>query len=268
MLKKVAARVAASRLHGRCLSTASAKRVAIVYGSFCNEQSMEDAELIAEFGEKFGGGATTVLAAGDEFDFNTLQDTTHLVLSTSSWLGFPPSNFSDFAHQLLLASDTAPGCLSHLQHAVWGNGDERWFKTYMNVPRYMDTLLERCGSQRFYARGEWGEPHAPARTSQCELEDWAPGMWDALNATGEANSAPAVAWDALWEYEPSERHQETAEWNLRQLVERRGLLAGEPSQFAKPDEGYWQMIEEVKKVEEARQAEMEERRRRAAATRS
>ena len=31
-----------------------------------------------------------------------------------------------------------------LQHAVWGNGDERWYKTYMNVPRVLDSLLERC----------------------------------------------------------------------------------------------------------------------------
>ena len=120
------------------------------------------------------------VADGDEFDFDSLASCSHLVLATSSCLGHPPHNLSGFAHQLLLAGETAPGCLSHLQHAVWGNGDERWYSTYMNVPRVLDALLERCGSRRFYARGESGEPHAPTGESAVQVEDWVPGMWGAL----------------------------------------------------------------------------------------
>ena len=155
------------------------------------------------------------VAGGDEFEFDSLASCSHLVLATSSCLGQPPHNLSGFAHQLLLAAETArrlptltltltltlaltltltlaltltltltltftlttltrtltcagwrlptltltltpsphphararahahahaharvhqaPGCLSHLQHAVWGNGDERWYRAYMNV---------------------------------------------------------------------------------------------------------------------------------------
>ena len=56
----------------------------------------------------------------------------------------------------------------------------------MNVPRVLDALLERCGSRRFYARGESGEPHAPTGESAVQVEDWVPGMWGAL--------AEARAW--------------------------------------------------------------------------
>ena len=80
---------------------------------------------------------------------------------------------AEFTHQLLLAADTNPGCLKHLQHAVWGNGDERWLNTYMNIPRYVDQLLAECGSRRFYARGEAGEPHSPTGSEACWAEDCA-----------------------------------------------------------------------------------------------
>ena len=94
------------------------------------------------------------------------------------------------------------------------------YSTYMNVPRVLDALLERCGSRRFYARGESGEPHAPTGESAVQVEDWVPGMWGAL---AEARlSDPPVAWEALWAHEPSPRHQEMTVWSLRELVEKYG----------------------------------------------
>ena len=97
--------------------------------------------------------------SGDDFDFDSLASIDMLILCCSSQTGFPPANLVEFSHQLLLAAETGvTGSLSHLSHTVWGNGDARWYNTYMNVPRVVDVLLESCGSQRFYARGEAGEP--------------------------------------------------------------------------------------------------------------
>merc|ERR1712066_1205477 len=57
-------------------------------------------------------------------------------------MGMPPPEFKDFAHHLLTAATKSPGCLKHLQHAVYGNGDETYYNTFMNMPRYMDLLLD------------------------------------------------------------------------------------------------------------------------------
>ena len=92
--------------------------------------------------------------------------------------------------------------------------DERWFSTYMSMPRYVDRLLEECGSRRFYARGERGEPHAPTNASEVKIKDWTAGMCEAMamamaTATEMAPSGrvlrgtPPVTWDALWEHQPS-----------------------------------------------------------------
>lgn len=248
----------------RHFSSLPAKRVAIVYGTFDCGKSAEDAQILLDYVQQQHPDLKldVSVSSGDEFDFDSLTQVSHLVLSTSSWFGHPPLGLRDVAHQLLLTAETAPGCLSHLQHAVWGNGDERWFKTFMNVPRYMDALLERSGSRRFYARGECGEPHAPARVSDCQVVDWAPGMWSALLSDAPPEE-PSVAWDALWEHEPSPRHQEMTQWGLRELVSRHGNLDGPPSKLAKPDDEYWGMIKEVQAEIDDRRARLEARRRRA-----
>ena len=131
----------------------------------------------------------------------------------------------------------------------------------MNVPRVLDSLLERCGSRRFYARGECGEPHAPTGQSEVQVEDWVPGMWGALAEAQPAD--PPVAWDALWAKEPSPHHQEMAIWSLREMVEKQGALKAGPSALAKPDEEYLRMVDEVQAEAEARRARLEARRRRA-----
>ena len=230
--------------------------VALVYGSFEKGYSSRDAADI--FKRAPPGIVVREPQPGDAFDFDSLRDATHLVLCTSSQNGFPPANLVEFAHQLLLAADTGgDACLAHLQHCVWGNGDERWFKTFMNVPRYMDLLLEDCGSRRFYARGEADEPHAPTGADRCTLDGWAAGMWNALPPREDDRTS--VAWDALWAYQPSPRHQDVREFYLEALVERYGELSGAPSVFARPDNGYWNMIESIRREKEARERERLER---------
>jgi multimeric flavodoxin WrbA len=245
----------------RCASAAQ-KRVAIVYGSFCRARtSHEDAK---EFYEQIAETTQSKLrvfepVAGNRFDFDSLRELDALVISTSSWFGYPPPEMRDFAHQLLLTAETNPGCLSHLQHAVWGNGDPKWFNTFMNMPRYMDLLLETAGSRRFFARGEYGEPHAPCGADECEPEEWAEEMWKALMTT-EA-SEPPVPWDALWKYQQSPHHHEVVKWGLRELVKDHGGLDGEVTSLARPGAPYFDMLEEVAAENAAEHAAMKEKER-------
>ena len=111
--------VAARTFARHCSSAVSSSRrhcparVSIVYGTFCNGSSRLDAQAIAasatasRFRVNVEDGAT--------FNFDGLRDTEFLLVSTSSWLGMPPANLADFAQQLLLAAETHPGCLAHLQ---------------------------------------------------------------------------------------------------------------------------------------------------------
>ena len=258
-------RSSCTRLLQRRLSSrpAAAKRVAIRYGSFNCGHSIEDTEVIRDWVERRPDLELSLqVMSGDDFSFDELAELDHLVVSTSSVYGQAPGSISQFAHQLLLTAETAPGRLSHLQHAVWGNGDDRWFRTYMNAPRFIDHLLERAGSRRFYARGECGEPHAPTHSSDCQVKDWVPGMWAALASAGQP-ADPPVAWDALWADEPSPRHQDMTEWSLRELVERHGPLEGAPTALAKPGDAYHAMVTEVQAQVAARRARVEARRRRA-----
>jgi sulfite reductase alpha subunit-like flavoprotein len=214
-----------------------APNVGLVYGSFFMGDCERDIGVIREAFPKIDGLEVAEPVEGNAFDFNALKDCKALIICTSSQIGFPPPNFRDFAHQLLQAATTNPGCLSHLRHAVYGNGDETYFKTYMNMPRYMDLLLEKCGSKRFFARGETGEPHAPMGTEKCECTEWAPAMWAALGASlkAEADGKPAaaVSWDAHWAEQRSETHEKVTEWDLKALEAKQGKPEKAPSLFAK-----------------------------------
>merc|ERR1712048_274233 len=166
---------------------------------------------------------------GNAFNFNSLKDCKLLIVCTSSQYGMPPPNIKEFTHQLLLAAESNPGCLSHLQHAVYGNGDETYFKTYM------DMLLEKCGSKRFFARGETGEPHAPLDTEKCTCLEWSPAMWSAAaEALKEGPQAKPVAWDALWAKQASEHHHKVTQWDLKKLEKKMsGKTPAKPSIFSK-----------------------------------
>merc|ERR1719210_125856 len=214
-----------------------APNVALVYGSFFMGDCERDIKAIKDAFPNIPGLELAEPVEGNSFDFSSLKDYKAIILCTSSQIGYPPPNFKEFAYQLLAAATTNPGCLSHLRHAVYGNGDETYFKTYMNMPRYMDHLLEKCGSQRFFARGETGEPHAPLGTEKCACTAWAPGMWAAVEASLAAEAAgkpdPAVAWDALWAAQRSETHEDVTEWDLGKLEKKLGKPEKKPSIFAK-----------------------------------
>ena len=261
-----------SALARRCCAMAAAAerpRVATVYGTFCQGSSRFDAEDIYDFAADDAFDVSTP-QDGFQFKFDSLQETQFLLVSTSSWLGMPPPDFAEFAHQLLLAAQTNPGCLSHMQHAVWGRGDERWFRTYMSVPRYVDALLSECGSRRFFARGETGEPHAPTGTAECQIDQWAPAMWEAMRSAEAAATAgtPAVAWDALWSpLVRSPHHEEIVEFELEAIVQRYGALQHGVSKLARPERLplYQGLLDEFERkrleTEEFRQRQTAERER-------
>jgi len=211
-----------------------APNVALVYGSFFMGDCERDVKTIRNAFPEIDGLEVAEPVEGNAFEFNSLKDMKMLIVVTSSTYGMPPVNFKEFAHQLKIAADTNPGCLSHLQHAVYGNGDETYFNTYMNMPRYVDLLLEKCGSRRFYARGETGEPHADLGVKATKCKDWTPAMWSAAAEAVKAGpSAAAVPWDALWAKEGSEHHQKVTEWDLAKLEKKLGKLQGPPSMFSK-----------------------------------
>ena len=266
---RVAARASSSRASLSSSSTSSSrpagkKVAAIVYGSFCRDRDSHGDAL--SFYDTFMDmephhSSLQILppVAGNKFDFDSLATIDALVVSTSSWFGDPPTELRDFAHNLLLTAETNPGCLSHLQHTVFGNGDPRWFQTFMNAPRYMDKLLETAGSRRFYARGECGEPHAPCGADFCDPDEWAVGMWNAL-VDADA-SQPQIPWDAQWEYLSSPHHHRVTEWDLRHLVTKHGTLEGNITSLARPGASYFDMLEAVAQEKAAEKAELEARRR-------
>merc|ERR1712187_190114 len=110
--------------------------VAVVVGSFFMGDSKRDAEeIVAAFPKDSKLDAPTAYIPGNDFDFNSLANTKFLVVCTSSMYGNPPKNFWQFYYHLKAASLNPSKPLKHLQHAVYGNGDETYYDTYMNVPR-------------------------------------------------------------------------------------------------------------------------------------
>jgi len=209
-----------------------APNVALVYGSFFMGDCRRDIDMIKDAFPCSDGLEVASPVTGNNFEFDSLKECKFLVVCTSSMYAFPPDNFGDFAHHLLTAATKHPGCLAGLQHAVYGNGDDTYFSTYMNNPRYIDMLLEKCGSRRFFARGETGEPHAELETEKCRCSAWAPVMWKAA-AQATDPKAPAVAWDALWAKQKSEFHSEVTQWGLRELEEKLTRLPAAPAMFSK-----------------------------------
>jgi hypothetical protein len=221
----------------------SASPIAMVFGSFQKGDCVRDIKVVHEAFPKIlniAGYEVEDPVEGNSFDFNSLKDAKVLVLCTSSQLGFPPPNLMQFAHHLLTAATTNPGCLQHLRHVVCGNGQSLYEDTYMNMPRYMDMLLEKCGSRRFYPRGEFGEPHSALDTEECDPKAWSTGMWlaltDTIVADGDGAQWPTASWDALWAKKPSPVHHKVEEWTHEQLkkrMEKSKINAPAASAFAK-----------------------------------
>jgi len=204
--------------------------VAVVFGSFFMGDSKRDSvDILSCFPKDSGLSVNDAPIEGNNFDFNNLKDTKYLVVCTSSMYGNPPKNFWQFYFHLKAASENPSKPLKGLQHAVYGNGDETYLDTYMNVPRMVDTLLERAGSRRFFVRGETGEPCTPIKEDMVEAVTWAPEMWKAM-AAADANT-PSVAWNALWEGTKPSHHDKATDWDLKKLEKKFGVPASS-SMFA------------------------------------
>jgi sulfite reductase alpha subunit-like flavoprotein len=197
-----------AELHARRATMAD--KVALVYGSFNQGDCKQDVDKIYEAFPHINGLEVVEPACGNAFNFDVLKDCKFLVVCTSTMYGYPPKNEWNFAYQLLRGATEFPGCLSHLQHAVFGNGDnEKTSLTYMNCPRYIDILLEQCGSRRFFARGERHEPHADLGIEDCSIETWAKGMWQAVpSALEKGPRATPIPWDGLWEKHENKQGEE------------------------------------------------------------
>jgi flavocytochrome c len=196
--------------------------VAVVYGSFFMGDSKRDAsDILGSFPSDCGMSVSSAPIEGNNFNFNNLKDTKFLVVCTSSMYGNPPKNFWEFYFHLKAASENPNKPLAGMQHAVYGNGDETYLDTYMNVPRMVDTLLERAGSRRFYARGETGEPFTPLKDEGLESAVWAPGMWEAMKTADP--KAPSVDWSALWEGTQPNYHDKVSDWDLKKLEKKFGV---------------------------------------------
>jgi sulfite reductase alpha subunit-like flavoprotein len=208
-----------------------APNVSLVYGSFFMGDCKRDIKTIHSTFPKIAGLEVAEPVEGSSFDFDSLKDCKFLIICTSSQLGMPPPNFAQFAHQLLRAAQNPDKPLKHLQHAVFGNGDETYFKTYMNMPRYMDLLLEKAGSKRFFARGENGEPFADLDTDAVSCKEWAPLMWKAAEKASTTDVAP-VKWDACWEKQEPHHHKNITEWDLDRL-QKHAAFKAKPTMYAK-----------------------------------
>ena len=197
--------------------------VAVVFGSFFMGDSESDAKSIVGSFPDCDLDAPLVPFTGNDFNFNSLKNTKYLIVCTSSMYGNPPKNFWEFYYHLKEASQNPNQPLKGLQHCVYGNGDETYFDTYMNVPRMIDNLLEKAGSRRFFARGETGEPHiAVPGKGEIGSDDWIPKMLECLATCPNKDDAP-VEWDALWTPEAGPQHHTlTTDWDLKKLEKKFG----------------------------------------------
>jgi len=204
--------------------------VAVVYGSFFMGDSERDAQdILGCFPKDSKLSVSETIITGNDFNFNNLKDTKYLVVCTSSMYGNPPKNFWEFYFHLKAASENPNKPLAGLQHCVYGNGDETYYDTYMNVPRMVDILLERAGSRRFFGRGETGEPFTSLNEEMIEAAVWAPAVWEAMLSADKA--APSVAWDICWEGSKPNHHAKVTDWDLATLEKKYGVPA-EASVFA------------------------------------
>jgi len=125
----------------------------------------------------------------------------------------------------------------------------------MNVPRYTDQLLEKCGSKRIHARGEFGEPHLEEK--ECvSAEEWAERVVESMmmmstasleveveDTEGGDGERVCVPWNALWENHSSPTHNVVSGFTLENLMQSHGCLEGGPSSLAKVGKEYENLVE-------------------------
>ncbi|MDX2306129.1 MAG: cytochrome P450 [Microscillaceae bacterium] len=137
-----------------------------LFGS--NMGASEDlALLIAQDAEKIG--FQSQVGALDHFVDNLPQEGL-LVIVCATYNGTPPENAVRFYEWL--QSDLPAGLFHKLRFTVFGCGNRQW-KTFQDVPRYIDQRLEELGGLRVYPRGE---ADASADFEE-DFEKWYQGFW-------------------------------------------------------------------------------------------
>ena len=97
-----------------------------------------------------------------------------LVIVCSTYNGTPPENAARFF--AWLQSDLPKNHFHGLKYTVFGCGNRQW-KTFQNVPRYIDERLTALGATRVYKRGE---ADASADFEE-DFESWYRDFWKTIH---------------------------------------------------------------------------------------
>ena len=166
----------------------SKRYIDIVYGSFMKAPQAHGLEAEALKSLNKSRLRCNPPRSGNEFMTSedllvSLQDTSKLIVVTSSRNGLPPPNMLKFVEGLIKAADEKfeRKPLTGLHHAVFGNGNAKWFKTYMSIPRLIDAKLTELGSKRIIPRGEYFESYKNLNLDHLKLSDWGTYVWDELD---------------------------------------------------------------------------------------
>jgi cytochrome P450 / NADPH-cytochrome P450 reductase len=111
-----------------------------------------------------------------------------VVIVTSSYNGQPPDNAARFCRWLqepALPADAFAG----VSYTVFGCGNRDWEATYQAVPTLVDTLLEKHGARRVYARGE-GDARGDFDS---QYRAWFGPLWPSLAKAFDLTGAVASA---------------------------------------------------------------------------
>ncbi|MEH2613076.1 cytochrome P450 [Bradyrhizobium sp. AZCC 1693] len=119
------------------------------------------------------GFATTVAPLDDHV--GDLASEGAVIIVAATYNGTPPDNATHFM-EWLRTDDGEP--LTGVRYAVFGCGNHDWAATFQEVPRTIDTLLEKRGARRLYSRGE-GDA---ADDFDGQFEAWYKPLWPALAA--------------------------------------------------------------------------------------
>jgi hypothetical protein len=159
----------------------------------------------------------------NKIPFDDLPRYKFIVVATSTQLGFPPETLWELYYNLKKSADAGLKPLVGVQHAVFGNGNPMYEETYMNVPRLVDIMLEKCGSRRFHPRGE---------VCVISSAEWSAKMWTSMK-TADPNATP-IAWDALWNGGKPPVHSTVVDKSLEEIAKAfDGAPAIAPKLFAK-----------------------------------
>jgi cytochrome P450/NADPH-cytochrome P450 reductase len=130
------------------------------------------------------GFATTVAPLDDHV--GDLASEGAVIIVAATYNGSPPDNAARFM-EWLRADGGEP--LAGVKYAVFGCGNHDWAATFQDVPRTIDTLLEKRGAQRLHLRGE-GDA---ADDFDGQFESWYKPLWPTLAAEFSIGLEAAVS---------------------------------------------------------------------------